>query len=109
MVLVSYARRCRDSRCSLEDVVIPGKDPLDPRQEQVPFQPNTEALCKRVDGLRISVLSEGSGRTAFEPDVDEAMGEALGQLGELGATITKISVPEHLDTLAIGWPRVSAH
>ena len=96
------ARTVADAALTLE--VIAGKDPLDPRQGEVHVQPYTEFLGRGVDGIRIGVVSEGFGRAASEPDVDAAVRKALGHLGELGADIVEMSVPEHIDAVAIGWP-----
>ena len=96
------ARTATDVARALE--VVAGKDPLDPRQGQVPRQLNTDVLSRGVGGLRIGVLSEGFGRAVSESDVDDAARNAVGQFAELGANITEVSVPEHADAAAIGWP-----
>ena len=95
-------RTAADAALTLE--VVAGKDPLDPRQGQVPLQPYTDVLTRGVSGLRIGVLSEGFGLAASEPDVDEAARNAVGKFAELGANIIEVSVPEHSDAAAIGWP-----
>ena len=95
-------RTVADAALMLE--VIAGKDPLDPRQGEVPVEPYAEALGRGVSGLRIGVLSEGFGLAASEPDVDAAVRKAVDLLGELGANVTELSVPEHRDGVAIGWP-----
>ncbi len=87
------ARTVEDAALTLE--VIAGKDPLDPRQSEVPVQPYTESLGLGVDGVRIGMLAEGFGREESEPDVDELVRRALGTLGELGAQVTEVSVPAH--------------
>ena len=74
-------RTVADAALTLE--VIAGKDPLDPRQGEVPVQPYTEALGQSVSGLRIGVLSEGFGLPLSEADVDESVRKAIGIFSEL--------------------------
>lgn len=95
------ARTVEDAALTLE--VIAGKDPMDPRQGEVPVQAYTEALGKGVNGLRIGVMTEGFGFDVSQPDVDEAVRRAVGVLSELGAETTEVSVPSHLDAGSIVW------
>ena len=94
-------RTVEDAALTLE--VIAGKDPLDPRQRQVPVQAYTEALGKGVRGLRIGVLSEGFGYSNSQPDVDEGVRRAVEVYSELGADVTEVSIPEHLTAGAVVW------
>ena len=94
------ARTVADAAVALE--VIAGKDPLDPRQGDVPVQPYTEVLGQGVGGMRIGVLTEGFGLASSEADVDESVRKALAMLGELGANLTEVSVPDHRDAGSIG-------
>ena len=87
--------------------VIAGKDPLDHRQDEVPVQPYTEALAKGVDGLRIGVLAEGFGLPLSELDVEAGVRKAVGILGDLGARITEVSVPEHRQAMGMEWSLVN--
>ena len=93
------SRTVADAALTLE--VITGKDPLDPRQGDVPVQAYTEALGQSVDGLRIGVLAEGFGIKELDPDVDEAVRKALDVLRELGVQTTQVSVPGHIDAAGI--------
>ena len=93
-------RTVADAAATLQ--VIAGKDPLDPRQGDVPVQPYSEALGQGVGGLRIGVLTEGFGLPVSESDVDESVRKALAMFGELGADITEVSVPDHIDARPIG-------
>ena len=95
------ARTVEDAALTLE--VIAGKDPLDPRQGDVPVQAYTQALGKGVNGLRIGVLTEGFGFSVSEPDVDEAVRRAVGVLSELGAETTEVSIPDHLEAGGVAW------
>lgn len=94
-------RTVADAALTLE--VIAGKDPLDPRQGEVPVQPYTEALGRSVNGLRIGVLSEGFGLPASEADVDESVRKALNIFSELGAETSDVSIPGHREAGAIIW------
>ena len=87
-------RTVADAALTLE--VIAGKDPLDPRQGEVPVQPYTEALGQSVSGLRIGVLTEGFGLPLSEADVDESVRKAIGIYSELGAETAEVSIPAHL-------------
>ena len=95
------ARSVADAALTLE--AIAGKDPLDPRQGDVPVQPYTEALGRGVNGLRIGVLTEGFGRDLSEPDVDSAVRRAVSVFNELGAETTEVSVPGHNEAGGIVW------
>ncbi|WP_280536352.1 amidase [Halopenitus sp. POP-27] len=95
------ARSVRDCARVLE--AIAGKDPLDPRQGAVPTQPYTDAVASDPDpgDLTIGVLEEGFGHEESEPGVDETVEAAIGALSDAGATVTEVSIPMHLDGLAI--------
>ena len=99
------SRTVADSALTLD--VIAGKDPLDPRQGEVPVQPYTEALGGGVRGLRIGVVSEGFGLELSEPDVDAAVRKALEVFTGLGAHVTDRSIPAHKDGGAIFWGLVA--
>jgi Asp-tRNA(Asn)/Glu-tRNA(Gln) amidotransferase A subunit family amidase len=91
--------------CALMLEAIAGEDGLDPRQIGVRTQPYVQALDGGADGLTVGVLREGFGiPDASEPDVDSAVREAAGVLERAGAVVEEISVPMHLDGLAI-WNR----
>ena len=92
-------RTVADAAVTLE--AIAGKDPLDPRQGEVPVESYTEALGQGIKGLRIGVLSEGFGTPGSEPDVDAAVNKAIGILSELGAVTSEVSVPAHKEAPAI--------
>jgi amidase len=95
------ARSVADVAQTLE--VIAGKDPLDPRQYEVPVQAYTAALGRDLRGVRIGLLQEGFGQEGAEPDVDAAVRAAVDTLRTLGATITEVSVPAHLTAGCIAW------
>jgi amidase len=95
------ARSVADVARTLE--VLAGKDPLDPRQYEVPVQAYTAALERDLRGVRIGLLQEGFGQEGAEPDVEAAVRAAIATLGTLGATVTKVSVPAHRTAGCIGW------
>jgi amidase len=83
--------------------VLAGKDPLDPRQYDVPVQSYMAALGRDLRGIRVGVLKEGFGQEGAEADVDAAVRAATETLGTLGATVTEVSVPAHLTAGAVAW------
>ena len=95
------ARTAADAALTLE--VIAGKDPLDPRQGDIPVQAYTQALEDGVRGLRIGILAEGFGLELSEPDVEEAVRKAQEVFNELGAETMPVSVPAHKEASGIVW------
>ena len=94
--------------CTVADVallleVIAGKDPLDPRQGEVPVQPYSQVLGKEVKGLRVGMLREGFGLEGAEPEVDAAVRDAMNVAQALGMRVQEISVPPHREAGAIFW------
>ena len=94
-------RTVEDAALTME--VISGKDPLDPRQREVPVEAYTEALGRGVRGLRIGVLTEGFGHSNSQADVDLAVRRSVEVFGELGAEISEVSIPDHLTAGAVVW------
>ena len=83
--------------------VIAGKDPLDPRQGDVPVQDYTGALAAGATGLRIGVVPEGFGLGQSHAEVDTKVRQAANRLSELGATVEDVSVPWHAKAGAVSW------
>lgn len=88
------ARTMEDAAAALDAVA--GYDGLDPRQgREIPESYDSRSsLHDGVDGLRIAVVDEAFLDT--EPGVHEAVMAAIEVLGDAGATISKVSIPEHL-------------
>jgi len=84
--------------------VIAGADGLDPRQYEPKVDAYTKALGKGVKGLRIGIVKEGFGLANSEREVDAKVRKAAKQLAKLGAKVTEISIPMHLDGAAIWTP-----
>jgi amidase len=95
------ARSVEDAALLLQ--VIAGKDPADPRQRTDVKTEDYVGLvahaADRLDGLRIGVVEEGLAQTAgVEAATASAAMEAVERMGRLGATIRRISIPEHLQS-----------
>jgi len=91
---------------TVEDValtldVIAGKDPLDPRQGNVPVEEYASSLTGSVDDLTIGLVEEGFGLKNGDTNVDETVREATDAFTTLGADVTEISIPWHTDAMSI--------
>ncbi len=95
------ARSVYDAALMLE--VIAGKDPLDPRQGDVPTQPYAAALTGDAAGLRVGVLTEGFGTSEADLAVDYKVKRAARLMGELGARVDEVSVPWHAKANGVVW------
>ncbi len=84
--------------------VVAGADGYDPRQNAVVVHPYTQMLDGGVEGLRIGMLREGFGAVNSEPDVDAKVRAASRRFADLGAHIEEVSVPMHLDSVALWLP-----
>ena len=76
--------------------VLAGADGLDPRQYNPLTQRYTEALGQPVGGLKIGILTEGFKRPESEQDVDTAVRQAAERFRSMGAQISEVSIPGHL-------------
>ena len=80
--------------------VLAGADGLDPRQRGVPASPPPCAgrTDDGVQGLRVGVLTEGFGLAGdHAADAKAMVDAAIDVLGQGGATVSRVSVPLHLD------------
>jgi amidase len=84
--------------------VIAGPDGLDPRQYNVRVDKYTAALGRGVAGMRIGVLTEGFQFDSCESDVVQKVRQAADRLRSLGAIVEEVSIPMHVDGLAIWTP-----
>ncbi|XP_062511079.1 amidase-like [Corticium candelabrum] len=94
------ARTVADCAQLLE--VIAGCDGLDPRQPtsyQVPSYASN--LTSDLKGTRVGILKEGFGHPSSEADVDSLVMSAARMLEKAGASVEEISIPMHLDGMAI--------
>ncbi|MFP5020740.1 amidase [Pseudonocardia phyllosphaerae] len=82
--------------------VLAGVDGLDARQptgtEPVDY---LAALDGSARGLRVGVVAEGFGRPESDPAVDDAVRAAIGVLQDAGLPAEQVSIPWHLDGLAV--------
>jgi amidase len=95
------ARSTRDVALLLS--VLAGPDGVDPRQyTAMPPVDYLGALTGDVEGLRLAVVREGFGHEGLsEPDVDEAVQRAVRAYERLGAKVEEVSIPWHLDAMAV--------
>ena len=85
--------------------VIAGKDGLDPRQYEVRTEAYTSALTGNVLGLRLGIVQEGFNWPGLsEADVDAKVKQAAQQFEKLGAVVSTVSIPMHLDGIHIWNP-----
>lgn len=77
--------------------VLAGPDGLDPRQGDAKPAAYTSSLNQSIQDLRIAVIKEGFGHPASQPDVDKLVRRAAEHFKTLGAEVTDVSIPMHLD------------
>jgi amidase len=87
---------------SVEDVarllaVIAGHDGWDSRTIAARPGDYMGALGKPLNGLRVGVMREGFGHPESDPQVDGRVREAIETLTGMGAKVSDVSVPWHLD------------
>ncbi len=87
--------------------VIAGPDGEDPRQFECKTQNYQSAIGKGAKGMSIAVVKEGFDRPESEPAVDKKVRAALTRFKKLGATVTEVSLPMHLDAVHI-WTAIIA-
>ncbi len=63
--------------------------------------PYSAALWQSTRGLRIGVLREGFDQPGSDPVVDGCVHAAADRYAALGAVVSEVSIPEHLDALAV--------
>ncbi|GHE01164.1 amidase [Defluviimonas sp. 20V17] len=80
--------------------VIAGADGLDPRQYAPQTAPYTEALSKGAKGLKIGMLKEGFELPNMQPGVADKVRAGAQMLADEGASVSEVSLPEHLIALA---------
>jgi len=98
------ARSTADVALLLE--AIAGEDGFDPRQYRVDARAYTKALTGDVKRLRVGIVPEGFGLPNSEPDVDALVMQAAARFEALGAVVSTVSVPMHLDGVHI-WNGIS--
>ena len=79
--------------CAMTLAAIAGYDPQDPYTWKAPVPDYLGALGGSIAGLKIGVVTERVHTDTLEPEVGEAVIKAISVLGELGATVTEVSIP----------------
>ena len=82
-----------DNALALE--VMAGHDGLDGRQRQLEVHEYSKAIGQDIAGMKIGVVEEGFGMPYSDGEVDECVRSAAKKLGELGASVEKVSIPIH--------------
>ncbi|MBM3943275.1 MAG: Asp-tRNA(Asn)/Glu-tRNA(Gln) amidotransferase GatCAB subunit A [SAR202 cluster bacterium] len=83
-------RAVEDAALTLQ--VIAGHDPQDAASAQIAVPDYAASLTGNVSGLRIGVVKEFF-EAPVDPDVARAVQDAVSLLGELGATVSQVSLP----------------
>ena len=100
---ISYSLdHCGPMGASVEDVarllaVIAGHDGWDSRTIAARPGDYMGALGKPLNGLRVGLMREGFGHPESDPHVDGRVREAIEAIAGMGAKVTEVSVPWHLD------------
>jgi amidase len=81
--------------------VLAGEDGLDPRQGRVERRDYVGSLEGGVRGLSVGVLREGFGLPGSDERVDALVRGAAESLERLGASVSPVSVPWHLEAMAL--------
>ena len=95
------ARTVEEVALTLE--AIAGEDPKDPQWVRGPIKIDQylRTLKRDISGVRIGVLKEAFEWKVTEPDVKEAVLQAVKRLGEMGASIKEVSLPLFRDARPI--------
>ncbi len=94
--------------CAMTLGAIAGHDPKDPYTWDVPVPDYVGALTGDISGLRVGVVQERVHADAVEPDVREAVVNAIAVLGELGAALVDVEIPLMPHSAAISSCIISA-
>ena len=100
------SRTTRD--CAMTLAAIAGYDPKDPYTWDVPVPDYVGALTGDISGLRVGVVQERVHVDVVEPDVRDAVVNAIAALGELGATLVDVEIPLMPHSAAISSCVISA-
>lgn len=81
--------------------VLAGEDGYDGRQRGLALHRYTEALEGDVRGMRIGIVAQGFGQAMSETLVDDCVRAAATRFAALGARVVDVSVPQHLQGVAV--------
>ena len=87
--------------CAVTLGAIAGYDPKDPSTWDVPVPDYLAELDAGVEGLRIGVVTERIDYDGVDPQARDAVTQAIGLLGELGAEVQEVSIPLMPDSAAV--------
>ena len=87
--------------CAATLGAIAGHDPRDPYTWNVPVPDYLEGLDRGIQGLRVGVVADRVNAEVVDPEVRDAVGRAVGLLGELGAVVEEVSIPLIAQSAAI--------
>ncbi len=76
---------------------IAGHDPKDPYSSQGPVPDYRQSLGGDLKGMKVGVITEFMESGLVEPTVRQAVANSFATLGELGATVEKVSIPLSMD------------
>ena len=79
--------------CAMTLGAIAGYDPRDPYTWDVPVPDYLAALTGEVADLKVGVVQERVHTDAVDPDIREGVVKAISVLGELGASVSDVSIP----------------
>lgn len=79
--------------CAITFQAIAGHDPKDPYTWDVPVPDYRKALDGNIQGLKIGVIRERTESPLMDPEFRQAVTQAVGVLGELGASVEDVSLP----------------
>ena len=94
--------------CAMTLKAIAGHDPKDPYTWDVPVPDYIGALTGDIGGLRVGVVRERVHAGVVEPEVRDAVVNAIAVLGELGATVRDVEIPLMPHSAAISSCIISA-
>ena len=82
--------------------VVAGPDNLDPLAITDPVAGGyAAALAADTGNIRVALLSEGFAQDGADPEVDQMVRKSALELRDSGSEVTEVSIPAHLDSLAI--------
>ena len=79
--------------CAITFQAIAGHDPKDSYTWDVPVPDYRRALEGDINGVRVGVISEKLHSDEVDPEIRDAVVNATGVLGELGASLEEVSIP----------------
>ena len=87
--------------CAVTLQAIAGYDPNDAYTRNAPAPDYLDGIDAGIQGMRFGVLSDRVNAEGVEPDVANTVNAAVGQLGELGASVEEVSIPLIAQSAAI--------